>query len=45
MAETASRKPYDTDMTDSEWEIYQEIFPEHVGIPGVSEVKHSVRDI
>jgi len=45
MAETASRKPYDTDMTDREWEIYQEIFPEHVGIPGVSEVKHSVREI
>ena len=40
-----SREPYDTDMTDAEWEIYQEVFPEHVGIPDVCEAKYSVREI
>ena len=40
-----SRKPYGTDMTDAEWEIYQEVFPEHVGIPDVCEAKYSVREI
>lgn len=45
MAELATRRPYDTDMTDDEWEIYQEIFPEHIGLPGAREAKYPVREI
>jgi putative transposase len=45
MAEFVKRKPYDTDMTDEEWVIYQEVFPEHIGLPGVREAKYSVREI
>lgn len=45
MAENATRRPYDTDMTDQEWVLYQEVFPEHIGIVGVAEAKYSVREI
>jgi putative transposase len=45
MTASPKRPPYPTDMTDDEWEVYQEVFPEHIGIPGVSEAKYSVRDL
>jgi putative transposase len=45
MTAPSERPPYPTDMTDAEWEVYQEVFPEHTGIPGVSEAKYSVREL
>jgi putative transposase len=45
MAELVPRRPYDTDMTDEEYAIYQEVFPEHIGLPGVREAKYPVREI
>jgi putative transposase len=45
MPAPAERSPYPTDMTDEEWVLYQDVFPEHTGIPGVSEAKYSVREL
>jgi putative transposase len=39
------RKSYNTDMTDGEWEVYRQIFPELIGIPGVSEPKTTTREL
>jgi putative transposase len=45
MAALSQRPAYPTDMTDAEWALYQEVFPEHTGLPGVSEAKYSVREL
>jgi putative transposase len=45
MADSPKRLPYQTDMTDEEWALYQEVFPEHCGYPGLTPVKYSVREI
>ena len=45
MAAPATRRAYDTDMTEAEWTLYQEVFPEHIGIAGIAEAKYSVREI
>ena len=44
---TESKKPqrYPTDLTDEEWAEVQKVFPEHLGLPGVSEAKYSVREL
>jgi hypothetical protein len=36
-------RPYDTDLTDEEYAIAQEVFPESVGWPGGREAKCYVR--
>lgn len=43
MAAPSHRPPYPTDMTDAEGAIHQEVFPEHTGLPGVSEAKYPVQ--
>ena len=45
MRSLVQRRPYDTDMSDAEWEIYQKVFPELTGIPGVSEPKTTTREL
>jgi transposase len=39
------RRPCLSDMTDKEWEFYQEVFPELRGIPGRWEAKWTTREI
>jgi putative transposase len=45
MSESKKTRNYPSDLTDEEWLEAQKVFPEHFGLPGVSEVKYSVRDI
>jgi putative transposase len=45
MTNSTRNQAYDTDMTNEEWEFYQNVFPEHSGYPGLTEAKYSVREI
>jgi len=45
MTDFPKRTSYPTDMTDEEWELYQEVFPEHCGYPGLKQPKYSVREL